>query len=315
MTYAIGNVVTASDLNSMLTSVRDLYGVGNGDRGYGQTQYSLTALAAGEKISSAQLTNLRNALAVVRFSQIGSVPSLVPPTSVLDAGDLVVAHESSSPSSNAYDFNSVISDADANRSAAASLSTGVVTGTSSATRSGTWGSGSGGIQVIFDVTWPTTDEARYFFNTGGQVRMNLSHPTGTAQDNNWNSSLSTRVGQINVLSHVTAMQGSLGTSTALGYFEATSSVQTIFNDVVVGTNPYAANRLRLQYQVLGSSSNGGPGSGLRFTIRLTDGHTNAFSDSVASGTAAAFGYAKNSYLANPTLTTPSGSVNTAWTVV
>jgi hypothetical protein len=111
------------------------------------------------------------------------------------------------------------------------------------------------------------------------------------------------------------MLGSLGSSAALGYYEVTGSVQTIFNNVGVGTSPYAVNSLRLQYQALGSAANGGPGNGLRLTIRLTDDHANSFSDVVSSGTLATFTFAKNSFLANPAITTPTGAVNTAWTSV
>lgn len=304
-----------SAVNAVAPCVGAIYGAGYGDRGWGQTDISLSAVAGGDIITSAKWLGLRNVLATIRASQTGSVPSTVPAASVFDVGDMIQAHESSSPTSDPYDFNSEIVTADANRSAASTLSVIVVGGTSSATRSGTWGSSTGGIELVFDVSWPSTDQARYFFNTGGQIRISLSHPTGTAQDNNWNSALSTRVGQINVLSHQTAMQGSLGTSAALGYFEATGSDQTIFNAVVTGTSPYAANTLTLKYRALGTAANGGPGSGLRFTIRLTDGHINAFADSVASGTIAAFTVAKNTYLGNPSLTTPTGSVSSAWTVV
>lgn len=315
MTYQIGNIITATDTNTFLTSVRNLYGVGNTDRGYGQTAYALTALTAGEKITSAQLSDFRDALEVLTLSQTGTTPAGLPPSGVFDAGDLIEAHESDAPTSDAYDLDTVISDADTNRLTAFSLSTGSVSGTSIDTRVGTWGSSSGGIELVFDVTWPTTDEARYFFNSGGQIRIALSHPTGTSQDNDWNTSLSTRVGQIRFGAHSTVMQGSLGFSAALGYYEMSSSIQTIYSDLVVGSSPYGANTLRLQYIAIGSAANGGPGNGIRFTIRLTDGHTSAFSDSVSAGTAATFSYAKNSYLSSPTITTPTGAVNSAWTVV
>jgi hypothetical protein len=169
MSYAIGNPVAASDYNALFTTLASVYGVGSGDAGYGQTQYTLAAVAAGGKIGSAEWTALRDALAVCRQSQTGSVPSLVPPTAVLEAGDKVVAHESSSPSSNAYDLDSEVSAAYMNRFTANSLATGSLSGASSATRSGSWGGdATDGIQLVFDVTWSSTDEARYFFNSGGE---------------------------------------------------------------------------------------------------------------------------------------------------
>jgi hypothetical protein len=73
----------------------------------------------------------------------------------------------------------------------------------------------------------------------------------------------------------------------------TTAYQTIFNGANIGTGSYTANGVMVEAlaQTI-TGSNGAKGSVINLRVTLTDGHTNAFSDSVASGTNAQFGFKK-----------------------
>ena len=300
-------------VNTASPCVGAVYGVGYGNRGYGQTGISLSVVTAGQIIGSSEWTNMRNALAVIREHQTGSVPVTVPPTNVMDAGDVIQAHESSPPTNDAYDYNSQISSGDSSRFVAdsAKVGTSSVTGTSSNTRGSAWGSGSGSIDLIFDVNFSSENNARYFFNSGGQLRIDMSHPAGTPQDNDWRTSLITRLGQVRMTYTATSSTGTSGLSSGIGYYDLTGSYQTIINGTNIGGGAYTTNDLLIEAHRLSFGGvNGANGLGVRFRITLTDQHSNIYFDTVSAGTSASFSVLKATFLSG--IQTPAGSVNNSF---
>ncbi len=290
-----------------------VYGVGFGNRGYGQSGITLTPVVPGQLIAETEWKAMRNALAVIREHQTGGVPAAVPPTTVLDTGDVIQAHESSPPTNDAYDFNSEISSGDSSRFVAdpAKVGTFSTTGTSSNTRGSAWGSGTGSIDLIFDISYGSEDAARYFFNSGGQIRIDLSHPAGTPQDNDWSASLGTRLGQVRFDYTGTTSTGTSGLSSGIGFYDLTGAYQTIINGANIGTGAYTTNDVLIEAHRLSFGGvNGGNGTGVRIRITLTDQHTNAFFDTVSAGTAASFSVLKATFLSG--IVTPSGSVTNAF---
>lgn len=288
-----------------------IYGVGYGNRGYGQSGVTLSAITPGTVITSAQWTNMAAALRVCSESQTGLAggSALIPPNSVLDATDAIVAHETSPPSSNAYDFNSVIASIETNRFVldSAKDGTAATTGASSSTRGSSWGGGTGSINCIFDYGFGSEDAARYFFNSGGQLRINMSHPGGSPQDNDWSTSLGTRLGQVRMTHTATTSTGTSALSSSVGFYDLTGSNQTIINGANIGGGAYTSNDVLIQAQRLSFvGTNGGNGAGVRVTITLTDQHTNPFFDTVSAGTNASFSVLKATFLSG--IVTPSGTV-------
>ena len=300
-------------VNAAAPAVGANYGVGYGDRGYGQTAITLSPVTAGALINSSEWTDMRNALAVIREHQTGGVPSTVPPTSVLQVGDVITAHESDPPSNDPDDFNSQISAGDSSRfvADAAKVGTFSTTGSSSSTRGSSWGSGSGSINCIFDYGFGSENAARYFFNSGGQLRIDMTHPAGTPQDNDWRSSLITRLGQVRMTYTATTSTGTSGLSSGIGYYDLTGSYQTIINGANIGTGAYTTNDVLIEAHRLSFGGvNGGNGSGVRVRITLTDQHVNAFFDTVSAGTSASFSVLKATFLSG--IVTPSGTVTNAF---
>lgn len=294
MTYAKNRPIAASSLNSLLgvtnaaapsaaaatNSAGYLWGVGFGDRGYGQPTPSITAQSTGGVVT--QLTNFAQVLSNLASWQ-GSSTSLLPAQAQFAAGAEVEAFPSGQTPS-VVDFLQLV---DTNRM---NYQVGNMTLTPSAatsTRSTTWGSGTGSIDCVFDVTFASEDAARFFFNTGGEIRIALAHPnTSSSQNTAWNNFLANSNFAFRVNDSV-RISGSFGSATAVGYYDLTTAFQTIVNGSSGSASPYTSNTFLIEARAVAiTGANGARGSALQFRITLTDGYTSAFVDSVASGTVA-----------------------------
>ena len=306
MTYAKGGNISATDLNGFVgangvstayassaaatSKVAALYGVGFGDRGYGQTSPAVGPVTAGSPIQASRWVDVRTAIATMANHQ-GTAQTLNPPASEFVAGSSIKAEV---PATTAYDIQTMINNVDTNRLNASAGNMTLVANAISSIRSAAWGSSGGpAIGADFTATFTTEDKARFFFNSGGTLNLVMSHATtSTTQNSNWNSILSA-LGTISMGARNTTRSGSGGTPAALGYYNLTTSAQTIFSGNI-GTGAYTANSIAITAWVVNVvGTNGGNGTVVRIKVVLTDGHTNAFSDTVASGTTATLGYRKS----------------------
>lgn len=285
MAYVKGNNILASDLNGFLATVRSVYGTGNGNRGYGQTAVTQNDVVAGSTIGAAEWTNIRTMINTCASHQ-GTATTLLPTSGLLATGQSIIAHEVDPPSSNAYDLNGVIANIDTNRLTAAGGSMTLTSSAYTVTRASSWGSGNSTITCTVDVSFTSEDQARYFFNSGGEIRIRPTHSNTTGlQNQNWNSLLSSKVGTMTMKASsfsITGTQTSAVTST--GFYSLTTTASTIFNGTNIGTGAYASNDFTVTAQVLNKvGTNGGNGNAIRFVFLFRDEHTGV-SDTVASGT-------------------------------
>lgn len=294
MTYSTGSLITAADLNSYLTTVRNIYGTGTGDRGYGQTTISQAAVSSGSLVTSAQWTALQGMISTCNTHQGNTATSL---TTTVGSR---IGYAASLPGA--------VSGVDTNRLNAAPGDMTLTSGAGSSVRSGAWTTN---ISTTVDVTWASEDATRFFFNSGGQIRIRMSQPAGTAQDTAW-STIFSNVGTITIGANASSRSGTAGTVTSFGYYQMPASQSLMLNGTDIGGGAYATNDMlvyvnRLNYV----GANGGNGNGFRIQINLQDQHT-AAPDSVVSGTSALF----DVYRCTSTLTgiaAPTLAVNSAWT--
>lgn len=288
MSYAQGQNIAATDYNAFtggqnlgvaFASAVDatqkasgLLGVGYGDRGYGQSTPSLPAKASGNTIDAADWANLRSAINTLSSHQGSGVT--LPANAV--AGNSV-----------AYDANYAadLATLDANRfntNGGASMT--LTSNTLTISRVSAWGGGNAGISAISTVSFADENAARYFFNSGGELRFALSHPTGTAQDNDWNAGLAS-IGTVAFKANATTRSGAGATPAAVGYYQLTTTNQKILTGNV-SSGAYASNTVDIYARSAAITGlNGAKGYQVIFTFVLTDVHTNAFADSVSAGTA------------------------------
>lgn len=228
---AAGDKIFASDYNNIRNKVIGVLGAGSGNTGYGQTVQS-TAVAEGNSVTRDQWNLLRYDLYNALFHQTGSAPSLVSK----NAGDLI-SFGAGEPNSQ---YNTSADTATTNRFTVGAGQ--YIQNLSVATRTKTdiWYT-----QAYCDVTvsFGSAAAARYFFNSGGQVRVTSSRSGGDvkAQNTKWSELLSGA--GIQVFSGVypaadfSAMDGR-------NFYRLTNSPQTYYT--VTSSGPYAANRYSLQ---------------------------------------------------------------------
>ena len=300
MSYAKSNIISAADLNAAgvtgvaaassaaaTNSAAYLWGVGYGDRGYGETTPAMSTKQAGSIVASSDWTNLRTILSSLATWQ-GTTATLLPPSTAFSAGTQAQAHAAGNTS---YDLPTLTSTLDTNR---LNYNVANMTATASAastTRSTTWGSGATGITCEFTVTFADENAARYFFNTGGEIRIFLSHPNTTSSRNtSWNTVLNGFVASFKA--NATARTGgSYGAAQAIGYYQLTTNYQVVVDGTNTGVSPYGVNDFYVDAKASTITGlNGAKGSVLNFRVRLVDEQTNAFSDIVASGTVATLGH-------------------------
>jgi hypothetical protein len=325
MSYAQGQSIAAQDYNTFTggqnpgvafassaaaaAKVSAILGVGYGDRGYGQSTPLLPAQSSGGSIKAADWLNLRTALANIASHQ-GTSTALLPPASDFVAGAPIKAEASSTTS---YDFATLISNVDANRFNTNSGASMTLTANSLvSTRTGNWGAGNSGITTIVTVTFDSEDSARFFFNTGGELRFLISHPSGGAQDTDWNTAL-LGVGTISFKANSTTRSGSRGSPANIGYYQLTTSDQSIVSGLI-GSGAYSANTINVSAKAASITGlNGAKGKQIIFTVTLFDSHSNAYADVCSSGTSLACSHLRSSSIFNVSAATYSYSLTQDWT--
>ena len=275
MTYRQGETILASDINTFVSDLLDIYDVGNGDSGYGQIDFAGAAtppsVIVGELIKSAEWTAFRNAAQDCSDHQ-GST-TFLPPTAELAVGEIVEAHEFDD--GNAYDINGSLATLLANRLIADAGSVTVFSNVLNSTRNTAW---SNALQHRFTATFGTVDQARYFFNSGGQIRFRGSRSGGSAtpQNADWTNLL---VGMGSVIMDYTQTTGT-GTGTSIGYYDLTTGFQLLHNTNNPGA--YAGNDVFIYGRTVDGQGgvNGDNGRILEFRVDYIDGHVNPFFDQV-----------------------------------
>lgn len=188
MTYALNGLIQAADYNSFVTTINAGWGTGTSDSGYGQP--SFTSVAAGDPIRARPATvvagnppswsttpewrTLINSINTMSQHQVGTTPIVVGDFAV--AGSLPVA---AAAASGIIDHATTVSTALSSvtafpqrLNAVAQGSTNTVT---SVTNPSTW---SDYAQIVWTINFGSFDKARHFFNAGGQLGLQMSHPAG-----------------------------------------------------------------------------------------------------------------------------------------
>ena len=261
MTYSSGGLIQATDYNGFVgptasggtagANLNDIWATGSTDKGWGQT--AVSTVSATNTVTATQWASLVNNLATAGNQTSStltarSAPSAGQTINILDA------------------LNTDLTTVTTNRGNAAGAGTeyGVFTGTTSKTTATGSGQAAWTITFTHTVTFPSADQARYFWNAGGRVRLQYGKSsTGTDADPDWNN-LAGQCGSIYISGRVnsaaqtiagvsytgtTRIGGTGGTQTTLatttGWYQLTTSPATIFqlNDAVA---PYSTNFIRTQ---------------------------------------------------------------------
>ena len=167
MSYAQNGLIEATDFNNLVGSdpetgankLNSVWATGGTTAGYGQTAVSQVA-AGGTVIATGQWNALVANTASAAAHSGSSITSVTAPSS---GG--TVEYLSAIPTNLTTIYT--------NRRNAAAVGS---TATSVATRSTSW---QNSLTFTHTVTFASGDAARFFFNSGGQIKMTAAHPTGS----------------------------------------------------------------------------------------------------------------------------------------
>lgn len=179
MTYSSGSLIQASDYNAFTTTaggLNDIWATGSGDKGWGQTAF--TSVTAGSNtVTATQWATLVNNLATSGSQTATTLTSRTAPVTGNIIGILANV---------ATDITSVTT----NRGNAAASGTISSTWTGNVAKTAATGSGGNAWTIVWTqtVTFPSAAQARYFWNAGGLVRLDMNKSsTGTDIDADWNT--------------------------------------------------------------------------------------------------------------------------------
>jgi hypothetical protein len=249
MAAGTGSIIEAVDYNSIRSKIINVMGAGSGQTGYGQTTLS-TTVAAGNIVTKEQWDALRYDLLNARIHQDGLVPSIVTP----ETGQPIRF-------GTGYPNSQYNAQAELSITNKWNLGSGqfVIDAGTTTVRSSAWVSE---VTTTCTVTFNTADQARWFFNSGGKIRVTSSRTggTGSPQNSTWSSLLAT-----------VGTQALGGNNAGVNFYNLTNSYQLFFQSSA--SSPYSGNQYRID--VLSNVTNNSIGGAtiLTFRIRFTDNYT------------------------------------------
>ena len=250
MTYSVGGLIQATDYNGFVSTtaganINATWSTGTTNAGWGQT--AIGTVAAGGTVTATQWASLVNTLSSMGSQTGTAITARTAPT----AGTTIAVLAA---------VNTDITNCYTNRGNASG--SGTPYGTFSGTTSKTTATGSGQaawtITFTHTVTFPSADQARYFFNAGGIVTLQYGKSSvGTDTDPDWNT-LAGWCGSINITggaqtiaaqayTGTTRLGGTGGTQTTLatttGWYNLIGTPTTIFQ-LTNSTAPYTGEYIR-----------------------------------------------------------------------
>jgi hypothetical protein len=249
-----GTRILASDYNAIQSVVATVLGAGSGALGYGQT-VSSSQTAVGAKITAAMWQTLRNDLLATRQHQTGADESgnLTAPST----GILVREYDRAAYYAYAQLVQTnALTTPPAGQASLVTLANG--------TRTAAW---NGTLNHTVSLNFGSYAGARYFFNSGSNIQISGSNTNvpadgSQAKSNDWATILA-NMGTITMNYNSTSTTGSGSTAGSVGFYQLTTSPQTIFTKATASPT-YSPN----QYDILAQID--GTGGIVTFTIQFQD---------------------------------------------
>ena len=272
-TFATGNAAGTGDTSA--ASINTILGTGTGDAGYGQANV-VSAVSAGSTITATQWTTLLARLNSIRQHQ-GTTINIS--SFSVSSGDAIAVIANLATDINTLYTNRLENDGNITESTTAASYTSSWKVTVTATHT---------------VTFDGGNEARFFFNSGGYIKLNPSLSDSTERNAQW-AHLLDEVGDLKLLastftrsfSNNSSGYGAGGDNTptthasTTGYYDLTNSTDTsMFKytiDDAFGYGNYRANFYEVQINPGADHGDGLGNNGNQITIKqiFQDDHTNA----------------------------------------
>jgi len=310
MAYQTGDTILDDHYNGFAdtnssNNINKIWGTGNADYGYGQTN-TISTVSAGSTVAASQWNTLLDRMQSIKNHQGSSITS---GAGTLSSGDPIAAILSISTDITTLGTNRLNVD-----SGNVTLSN-AVTGTRTFT--GTWTT-----STIHEVsyTFASVDAARYFFNAGGTIRWDgsLNGFTSRFKTLDWENLLETRFGTFSfgATSSSISGNGTLSTNNAsTGYYDlAGTDYNTIFKMFggQLTYSYYNTNFVQVDVKTNGTAgSNGANGNVITVKVTMSDASSDdgGADDQINGNLVSNWGYNKpnQTYLNNDAV----GTITTA----
>jgi hypothetical protein len=246
----IGTSIFASQYVTIQDKAESLLGTGATTRGYGQAVQS-SDVVIGNLITKAQWDLLRFDIINIKLHQDGVMPAVVQ----VAVGD-AIGFGPGSPNTN-YDI--LLEQAIANKFVLADNQS-IVTSKATQTFSSPWSTQA---QTTLTCNFADATTARYFFNSGGKIRITSALTAGaaTAQVTAW----------VNFLASVGTRSFGANTDPIINYYTLTNVYQTFYQASL--SSPYSANNYRLEARTDVANNSTGTATQVQIRITLSDTYT------------------------------------------
>ncbi len=240
--------ITAARINNLQSSISLILGNGSGQNGYGQVVASLPVNNTGDIVEAADLNAIYADILAARVHQVG--PGDIGIAEVVQNLNIVAETESSFIDNDGItstdpegfkkgieDFENLMTQVQSDKALMHPSQAALEPGISSA-RTSSWNG------LIFHevvVTFSSADARRFFFNTGGELRISANNTSAsTPKGLDW-SQLCSQVGTIKFNSESTI--STTGGGSAIGNYDLTSAFQNVYQKIGSGTYSavYAGN--------------------------------------------------------------------------
>ena len=268
---AVNSVIVQADYNSIRNKVIAVLGNGSGNSGYGQqARIVSTAVAEGTKVTINEWANLRFDIINAYKHINGSNPT----TAVVSEGNTIRYTSSFTPDTGTLDVPQKQYDDWADNITTNRFTIGAgessTTAATTSSRTTAWVSQ---CECVIQFYWDNANDARYWFNSGGKIRISAARSggAGTAQNTSWTSLLSAAGTQ-----NFGGAVPSTGTTPNNGtnWYKTTSTFQTFYT--ATASSPYGSNNYRLQARCVSVPSNsGGTAASGEIRVLFTDGYTDS----------------------------------------
>jgi hypothetical protein len=268
---AVNSIIVQADYNSIRDKVIAVLGNGSGNSGYGQqARIVSSAVAEGNKVTINEWANLRFDIINAYKHINGSNPT----TAVVAEGNTIRYTGSFTPDTGTLDvpqkqYDDWANNITTNRFGVAG-SESATTAVTTSNRTTAWVSQ---CECVIQFYWANANDARYWFNSGGKIRISANRTGGasTSQNTSWTTLLSA-AGTQNFGGAVpnTGTTPNDGTN----WYKTTNSFQTFYQ--ATASSPYGSNNYRLQARCVDVPSNsGGTAASGEIRILFTDGYTDS----------------------------------------
>lgn len=270
---AVNDKIRTSDYNTMQSTLANVLGGGSGTSGWGQTVRS-SQVAVGNKVTINEWGNLRYDIINAYKHINGSTPT----TAQAVEGEKIKYRSSFTPDTGTLDapytqYDTYINSIVANKF---TVGTGQYATTSATTSSTTWPNATYGsywtskIACLVTVEWQSADQARYFFNSGGLIRIAASRTGGSSspQNNSWSSILSTAGTR-----EFGAVVPNTGTTPAdcTNWYRLTNTYNPWYS--INGSSPYGSNQYRISARCPNVNNSTGTATSAEFYLEFFDNYT------------------------------------------